>query len=164
MLEAARVHQRCMYIMRFVGIVSAHAGKVFATGQSIACSAGEEGAENKDFFSEKRKRKVYLSVWAQDNAFVSAQAARHWLSRFGEVNELDGKTVFKISDSQKQLLNTTIAVCTVRSNGSRVTTEMMTALIKVIKWSNAREVRKDPAFELSTPCTRRGFLLRQCSV
>jgi hypothetical protein len=153
-----------MYMMRSVRIVCTHAGTICAAGQSIACSAGEEGAENKDFFCEKRKRKVYLSVWAQENAFVSAQAARHWLSRFGEVNELDGKTVFKISDTQKQLLNTTIAVCTVRSNGSRVTTEMMTALIKVIKWSSAREVRQDSAFELSTACVRQGLLLRQRSV
>lgn len=82
-----------------------------------------------------------MGAFARDNAFISVLAAKHWLSKFGEVTSLAGMTVYKISESQKVLLNTTIALCAIRCYGNKVTADMVTSLLRVVKPRTAQEVR-----------------------
>ena len=90
-----------------------------------------------------------MGAFARDHGFVSVQAAKHWLARYGEVTSLADMTVYKINEPQKVLLHNTIALCTIRSNGNRVTADMVTALMRVVKPRTAQEVRQHPLYKLS---------------
>ena len=116
-------------------------GRSSSTKHSPASFADEKDTEEEDLFAENKKRKVSMKAFARDKAFVSVQAAKHWLAKFGELTQLADMSVYKINESQKVLLNNTIAVCAIRSNGNRVTSDMVTALLRVVKPKTAQEVR-----------------------
>lgn len=104
------------------------------------CNADQTGTEEDDPFAERTKKKLHMETFSNDGGFVSVDSAKYWLAKFGEATSVAGVTMFKISEFQRLLLSTTIALCAIRSNGNKLSAEMVTALLKTVKPKTASEV------------------------
>lgn len=109
------------------------------TRKPCACAeAGEE--EEADPFAEKTGV-LDLQKLSKRGGFVTPAAVMHFAARFGSLQNHEHGMEFQATDSQRQLLQTTLAVCAVRSNVNRVTTDMGRALLKALKPIPPADVR-----------------------
>jgi hypothetical protein len=98
------------------------------------------GAAEKEFEFFNDSRSTNLSAFAEKNWFKTVEAVKHFICRFGELSTGPNGPIFQISDIQRNLLHTTIAVCAIRCNGSRITHDMISNLLRVVRPVPACEV------------------------
>lgn len=117
-----------------------------AQGAAVCCSkvarpcVGVVDEEELDLFAAKQARVLHLQPFADKAGFLSPAAVVHFAQRFGSLETHEEGMQYKISDRQLQLVKTTLAVCAVRCNKNRITTEMGRALIKTLKPSSPKDV------------------------
>lgn len=102
--------------------------------------AGVDDGEDADPFASGQ-RVTDLQDFANRFGLVSPAAVVHFAERFGSLRAHEQGMVFQMSDSEKQLLNTTLAVCVIRSNENRMTPDMGRALLKALNPTPPAEVR-----------------------
>eukprot|EP00892_Ulva_mutabilis_P004072 jgi/Ulvmu1/2036/UM120_0032.1 len=103
--------------------------------------ANAEEEEEDVFAANKGNRVLPLQQFAEKCGFGTPAAVVHFAQRFGRVEPCEQGMKFEMSEREKQLLHTTLALCAIRCNTNSLTLEMGRALLKALKPISSTDVR-----------------------